>query len=152
MKLRGYAWIIIAGIVVTGGIMFFDRLIKEAERANRTDIDQLIDRELAEILARKLHQPVDVILQTLTGTHNPELVTLINETVNSVTLTFTRQTGNLDVQVCLNVICGDETSFTITTEQKWDNLPESIRSEFIRSGRNTTYRNWDFPWVQSQTV
>jgi hypothetical protein len=152
MKLRGYVWIITAGLIVTGGIMFFDRLIKEAERANRTDIDQWIDRELAEILARKLHQPVEKILQTLTESSNPELVTLINETVNSVTLTFTRQTGNLNVQVRLDVICEDETSFTITTEQNWDNLPESIRSEFIRSGRNTTYRNWDFPWVQSQTV
>lgn len=152
MKMRGYAWIIIAGIVVTGGIMFFDHLIKETEKANRTDIDQWIDRQLAEVLARKLHQPVDVILQTLTGTHNPELVILINETVNSVTLTFTRQAGNLNVQVCLDVVCEDETSFRITTEQNWDNLPESIRAEFIRSGRNTTYRNWEFPWVQSQTV
>ncbi len=152
MKMRGYVWIIIAGVVVTGGIMFFDRLIKEAEKANRTDIDQWVDRELAEILARKLHQPVEKILQTLTESSNPELVTLINETVNSVTLTFTRQTGNLNVQVRLDVICEDETSFTITTEQNWDNLPESIRSEFIRSGRNTTYRNWDFPWVQTQTV
>jgi hypothetical protein len=152
MKMRGYVWIVIAGIVGTGVIMLFDRLIKEAERANRTDIDQWIDRELAEILARKLHQPVENILETLTETPNPELVTLINETVNSVTLTFTRQTGNLDVQVCLDLVCEDETSFRITTEQNWDNLPESIRSEFIRSGRNTTYRNWDFPWVQSQTV
>jgi len=152
MKMRGYVWIIVAGIVISGGIMLFDRLIKEAERANRTDIDQWVDRELAEILARKLHQPVDVILQTLTGTHNPELVTLINETVNSVTLTFTRQTENLNVQVRLDVVCEDETSFRIAAEQTWDNLPESIRSEFLRSGRNTTYRNWDFPWVQSQTV
>ena len=152
MKLRGYVWIITAGLIVTGGIMFFDRLIKEAEKANRTDIDQWVDRELAEILARKLHQPVEKILQTLTESSNPELVTLINETVNSVTLTFTRQTGNLNVQVRLDVICEDETSLTITTEQNWDNLPESIRSEFIRSGRNTTYRNWDFPWVQTQTV
>lgn len=152
MKMRPYVWIIIAGIVVTGGIMFFDRLIKEAEKANRTDIDQWIDRQLAEILARKLHQPVEKILQTLTESSNPELVTLINETVNSVTLTFTRQAGNLNIQVCLDVVCEDETSFRIAAEQNWDNLPESIRSEFLRSGRNTTYRNWDFPWVQSQTL
>lgn len=152
MKIHNYLWIIAAGVVVTGGIMFFDALIREAEKANRTNIDQWVDRELSEILARKLHQPADEVLQTLIRVPNPDLVALIKETVNSVALTFTRQTGNLSVQVRLDVICKDETSVTITAEYNWDNLPESIRSEFIRSGCNTTYRNWDFPWVQTQTI
>lgn len=152
MKMRLSLWIIAVSTLMTGGIMFFERLIKESEKANRTDIDQWVDHELSQILARKLHQPVDEILQTITKIPNPNLVTLINETINSVSLTFIRQTGKLNIQVSLDVVCQDKTSFTITTEQNWDNLPESIRSEFIRSGQNTTYRSWYFPWVQSQIM
>lgn len=152
MKIRDYLWIIGTGIVLTGVFMFFEHLIKEAEKANRTEIDQWVDREISKILARKFLQPVDNVLKTLTEKPNPELVSLINKTVNSVTLNFTRQTGNLNVQVRLDIICKDETSVTITTEHRWDNLPESIRSEFIRSGCNTTSRNWDFPWIKTQTI
>lgn len=152
MKLRIFMWIFVAGIIAAGGFVLFDRWIRETETANRSGIDDWIDNKLSDALADKLRQPAESILQALRGTPTSEVVKLIDNTVQSVTLSFTRLSGHLSIEIRLDVAYKDGTLFSTIAQQDWDNLPESVRAEFLRSGGNTACRVWEFPWSNMEIV
>jgi hypothetical protein len=142
-------WWIAAAVVAAFGITSLSRLMKTTEVANRSEFDNWVDVVLSKALGEKLHQSSEIILQAFRGSPSPELVKTIKESVRSVIVTFTRLSDNRDVQVRLDVAYKDGTSFSTSTERDWDRLPESIRAEYLRSGKEILSRPWDFPWVSS---
>jgi len=147
MKLHMLTLLIILTLVVTVGLKIFGQFIGEIESKNRNDIDSWVDKNVSLSLSKKLNQPIEEILKVLQGNLKSNLVNLINQSILSVNLTFTRLSNRRDVEIRLKIRYKDDTSFIATTERNWDALPESIRAEFLRGGANTTQRPWEFPGI-----
>lgn len=141
--------VIAIGIAVYLAIAYFRRLARTTETENRTDIDNWVDESLSNALGQKLYAPAETILQTLRGAAEPGLVASINEKVQSVTVSFTRGSSHRDVEVLLDVEYADGSAFSVNTQRNWDQLPETIREEILRTSKDTTRRQWFFPWASS---
>lgn len=139
-------WLTISIVAVVGvgiGVYF---LTKQSEAENRKNIDSWFEERLAISLAEKLGIPSQEILQTFRGSANPTIIARIREIVNSARLTFTKLSSFNDVEIRLSLDYSNGTSFAVAKNWKWDELPETIRYEFLRSGSNIVTRPWDFPW------
>ena len=139
-------WLTISIVAVVGvgiGVYF---LTKQSEAENRKNIDSWFEERLAISLAEKLGIPSQEILQTFRGSANPTIIARIREIVNSARLTFTRLSSFNDIEIRLSLDYSNGTSFSVANNWKWDELPETIRSEFLRSGSNIVSRPWDFSW------
>lgn len=140
-----YGWIVL-GVCVAAGVGVLMRLVSSVEAANRAGMEQWVDRTLAEAFGARLREPPARVLSVLNGAPDPELVRQIKEAVSSVTLTFARNGAAGRVSLGLDVLYSDGGTFARRVEQAWDELPESIRSEFLRRGGPTVERQWEFPW------
>lgn len=140
-----YGWIVLGACVVAGvGVLM--RLVNSVEAANRADTERWVDGTLAEAFGERLRQPPARVLRALGGSPDPELVRRIKDAVRSVTLTFSRNGEPGRVSLGIDVLYKDGDAFARRTEREWDELPESVRSEFLRGGGGTVERQWDFPW------
>ena len=139
-------WLAISIIAVIGvgiGIYF---LTKQSEAENRRNIDSWFEEKSSISLAEKLGIPSQEILQTIRGIANPTIIARINEIVDYARLTFTKLSSFNDIEIRLNLDYRNGTYFSVANSWKWDELPETIRSEFLRSGSNIVTRPWNFPW------
>lgn len=140
-----YGWIIL-GLGVAAGIAVLMRVVSVVEVGNRAEMEQWVDQSLAESLGERLRKPPELILRTLRGAPDPGLVRLIESVVSAVTLTFVRGTGARGILLGLNILYKDGHNFARQVERSWEELPESVRSEFLRGGGMTVERPWEFPW------
>lgn len=140
-----YGWIVL-GLCFAAGVAALTRLVGSVEVSNRAEMEQWVDRTLAEALGARLRRPPELILRTLGGAPDPELARLIKDAVSSVTLTFTRNGEAGRVSLGLDVLYKDGDTFARRVERGWEELPESVRSEFLRRGGRTVERQWEFPW------
>ena len=140
-------WLTISIVITVVGLgigIYF--LTKQTEAENRKSIDSWFEERLAISLAEKLSIPSEEILQTIQGSANPTTTARIREIVNYARLTFRRLSSFNDIEIRLSLDYSNGTSFSVAKNWKWDELPGTIRSEFIRSGNNTVSRPWYFPW------
>lgn len=139
-----YGWIVL-GVCVAVGVGVLMRLVSSVEAANRAGMEQWVNGTLAEAFGARLREPPARILRALNGAPDPELVRQIKEAVSSVTLTFSRNGAAGRVSLGLDVRYRDGDTFARRVEHAWDELPESVRSEFLRRGGQTVERLWEFP-------
>lgn len=140
-------WLVAAGIIVgVAAVIYF--VVKNHQEKSRSEIDKWFEQRLAKALAEKLHQPNKEkdVLQALQSKSDDELTAKIREMVDSAQLTFTRTSSVSEVEIRLNLDYKNGTSFSVATNWDWDRLPEPIRSEFLRTGRDTVSRPWLFWW------
>ncbi|MCL2925676.1 MAG: hypothetical protein MGF17_13935 [Trichodesmium sp. MAG_R04] len=130
-------------VLVSGGFYF---LSKQNERENRRNIDKWFEERLATSLAEKLEESTEEVLATLQGISNPIITDKIREIIDSARLTFTREKSINDIEISLNVDYINGKSFSLATNWNWDELPQTIRSEFIRNDSKTVILPWYFPW------
>ena len=130
-------------VLVSGGFYF---LSKQNERENRRNIDKWFEERLATSLAEKLEESTEEVLATLQGLSNPIITDKIREIIDSARLTFTREKSINDIEISLNVDCFNGKSFSIVTNWNWDELPQTIRAEFIRNDSKSVSIPWYFPW------
>lgn len=140
-----YGWVVL-GVCVATGVGVLMRLVSSIEAANRAEVEQWVDRTLAEAFGARLREPPARVLRVLNGAPDPELVRQIKEAVSSVTLTFSRNGAAGRVSLGLDVLYRDGDTFARRVEHAWDEVPESVRSEFLRRGGQTVERQWEFPW------
>jgi hypothetical protein len=145
MKMSKYGWIVV-GVCFAAGVAVLARLVASVEVSNRAEMDGWVDGTLAEALGSRLRRPPKLILSALRGTPDPELARLVRESVEAVTLTFTRTGDAGRVTVGLEVRYKDGATFARRVERSWEGLPESVRSEFLRGGAAAVERRWEFPW------
>lgn len=135
----------ISGIIVlVSGAFYF--LSKQNETETRTNIDRCFEERLAISLAEKLDESTEEVLATLRGASNPIITDKIRQIIDSARLNFTRGKSINDIEIRLNLDYANGKSFSVATNWNWDELPGTIRSEFIKSGNNTVSRPWYFPW------
>lgn len=130
-------------VLVSGGFYF---LSKQNEIENRRNIDEWFEERLATSLAEKLEESTEEVLATLQGVSNPIITDKIREIIDSARLTFTREKSINDIEISLNVDCFNGKSFSIVTNWNWDELPQTIRAEFIRNDSKSASIPWYFPW------
>jgi len=130
-------------VLVSGGFYF---LSKQNEIENRRNIDKWFEERLATSLAEKLEESTEEVLATLQGLSNPIITDKIREIIDSARLTFTREKSINDIEISLNVDCFNGKSFSIVTNWNWDELPQTIRAEFIRNDSKSASIPWYFPW------
>lgn len=130
-------------VLVSGGFYF---LSKQNEIENRRNIDKWFEERLATSLAEKLEESTEEVLATLQGVSNPIITDKIREIIDSARLTFTREKSINDIEISLNVDCFNGKSFSIVTNWNWDELPQTIRAEFIRNDSKSVSIPWYFPW------
>ena len=144
------AWILTTAVVAATVILWLKRIVQTTETENRNVLDNWVDSNLAQTLAKRLQKPTEMILRVLHGTPEPGLIAAIDAQINSVNLSFNRSLPNRNVEVRLTVAFEDGTSFSAVTQRNWDQLPDSIREEFLRGGEKSTHRPWHFPWTMQQ--
>ena len=130
-------------VLVSGGFYF---LSKQNEIENRRNIDKWFEERLATSLAEKLEESTEEVLATLQGVSNPIITDKIREIIDSARLTFTREKSINDIEISLDVDCFNGKSFSIVTNWNWDELPQTIRAEFIRNDSKSVSIPWYFPW------
>ena len=130
-------------VLVSGGFYF---LSKQNEIENRRNIDKWFEERLAISLAEKLEESTEEVLATLQGVSNPIITDKIREIIDSARLTFTREKSINDIEISLNVDYFNGKSFSIVTNWNWDELPQTIRAEFIRNDSKSASIPWYFPW------
>lgn len=130
-------------VLVSGGFYF---LSKQNEIENRRNIDKWFEERLATSLAEKLEESTEEVLATLQGVSNPIITDKIREIIDSARLTFTREKSINDIEISLNVDYFNGKSFSIVTNWNWDELPQTIRAEFIRNDSKSVSIPWYFPW------
>ncbi|ETW94545.1 MAG: hypothetical protein ETSY1_34405 [Candidatus Entotheonella factor] len=139
--------IIIVGIAAAIGVSQLRRLIHKSEISNRGRIEQWVDEAVARDLGQKLQKPPEIILKTFGGASNHELIAQIEEIIRTVEFVVSRLANNREAEIRLNINYKDGTDYSTKITRGWDELPQSIRSEFLKGGQTTVRRSWNYPWV-----
>jgi hypothetical protein len=138
-------------VLVVGGLVIKE-MIDKNETQVKNNLDQWVDRLLAESLSRKLNYSPSSILQTLTKGEDVELTRRITELIESVELVFQRRSSLSTVEVFLNARFQDGTSFSASTQRTWDDLPFAIRKEFLKRNDTSITVPWNLPLVNTQST
>lgn len=146
MRIENFIKFGITGVAAIAVISIIVLFVKKIETENRQNIDDFVDRAIAESLARKLNKPESAVLEVFQGSSNSELIAQIEDLILSVQLLFRKQPKSPNVEVRLEVNYTDETSFAITTNRGWDEIPGNVREQFIRTGIPEAICPWSFPW------
>jgi hypothetical protein len=133
-------------LLVVGGL-FIKEIIDKNETQVKNDLDEWVDRLLAESLSRKLDYSPSYIFRTLTRGEDTQLTRRITELIESVELVFQRSSSLSTVEVFLNARFQDGTSFSANIQRAWDDLPFTIRKEFLRSNDTSITVPWNLSLV-----
>lgn len=135
--------LIVAGLgtIVIGLKHFAD----QTDRESQAEIDDWVNQRVADALSRKLDQPVQAVRNALQNPARSSLTERIEQLVQSVTLTF-RKLSSSTVQIKLDLLYRNDAVFSTEIEKEWDELPATVRQEFLQTGNQTVRRIWDlFP-------
>jgi hypothetical protein len=139
-------------ILLVAGGLFIKEMIDKSEVQVKNNLDEWVDKLLAEFLSRKLNYSPSSIFQALNRGEDTELSRKITELIESVELIFQRGSSLSTVEVCLNASFQDGTSFSANTQRTWDDLPFPIRKEFLKRNDTSITVPWSSPLVNSQST
>lgn len=134
-------FIIVLSLVASG--IWIKRLLKKADKESLKNLNNWADEMVANALGKKLNVSMNEILYAIHNTQNSELIIKIQDILDSVILSFTKQTPSI-ISLCLEIKYRDETSYSLTTEKNWDELPGIVREEFLRKGSKIVQLPWHF--------
>jgi len=142
-------WIVIKFALVIAGLtaiaVGLKYISEQTDSETQVEIDTWVNQMLAEALGRKLNQPAQVIGDALEKSSASPLAEQIEQTVQSVTVTFQRLSSS-KFQIQLALLYKDDTAFSTAIEKEWDDLPATVRKEFLQTGNQTVHRTWSmFP-------
>ncbi|MGB3640705.1 MAG: hypothetical protein WBA39_24485 [Rivularia sp. (in: cyanobacteria)] len=137
-------------VLVVGGLLL-KGVIDKNELRTQKDLDEWVDKILAESLSKKLNYPPSSIYQTLTRGEDVELNRKIKTLIQSVELVFQRRSSLSKVEVFLTASFQDGTSLSANTQRVWDDLPFIIRKEFLKSNDTRITVPWNLPLVNTQS-
>lgn len=152
MKIGALLGFTVVGItvLVVGGLLLKE-VIDKNELRTQKDLDEWVDKLLAESLSRKLHYSPSSIFQALNRGEDTELSRKITELIQSVELVFQRGSSLSTVEVFLTASFQDGTSLSANTQRTWDDLPFIIRKEFLKSNDTRITVPWNLPLVNTQS-
>lgn len=144
--IKGLLWFGFGGLVIGAGFIALRYFSKKTEEENRNALNQWVNQNLSETLAKKLNMSVSSISEILQGVSDIHIMKRIQDELNSVKLIFMRLSSKADIQLRLDVSYKDGTSFSATMRKEWEQLTENIRGQFLRTGKQTLHEDWNFSW------
>ncbi|MFO0755457.1 MAG: hypothetical protein U0359_03140 [Byssovorax sp.] len=119
-------------------------------REERSAVDQWVEEALARELGKKVDPKHGLdstgLLTALRGDPDPTAVTVIEEALKSVKLTYEKLPEEGQFQVRAEMRFEDGSTTTGSHRFSQAELPELIRTEFLRTGSSFVYRDWHLPW------
>ncbi|MBF2090583.1 MAG: hypothetical protein IGR80_09150 [Synechococcales cyanobacterium K44_A2020_017] len=151
MKLSSLFWLGLVGITATvaGGVLL-SKFSESADMENQQDLDTWVDHLLAESLSKKLSISSSSVMKILNGSADIEIAQEVSNLVRNAELVFQRQSSESIIKVSFSARYKDGTSLSATRERSWDDLPSSIRREFLKSGSREIKVPWHLPLVDTQ--
>lgn len=150
MRSESWMWIGIKVALVIAGLTAIAVGLKYiSEQTNietQAEIDAWVNQRLTEALSRKFNQPAQVVGDALKNPSSSPLAQQIEQIVQSVTVTFQRLSSS-KFQIQLDLLYKEsDTTFSTAIEKEWDDLPATVRKEFLQTGNQTVCRDWNmFP-------
>lgn len=149
MKGESWMWMGVKIALVVAGLTAIAAGLKyisdQTDTETQAEMDTWVNQRLAEALSRKLNQPVQVVGDALKDSTSSSLAQQIEQIVQSVTLTFQRLSSS-KFQIQLDLLYKGDTAFSTAIEKEWDDLPATVRKEFLQTGHQTVRRAWSlFP-------
>lgn len=151
MKISTLLGIVVVGttVLLIGGLLLKDITEKNAAQIDQ-ELNEWVERLLSESLSNKLDASPSFILQTLKNGDNYELIQEIQQSLKSVNLIFQKKSSLTDVEVVLKVLYQDGTFLSAQSERNWDDLPSTIRKEFLQTNEKSITVPWDLPLIKTQ--
>lgn len=138
-------WIVIKVVLVIAGltalVVGLKYISERTDIETQAEIDTWVNQRLAEALGRKLSQPAQVVGDALKKPSASPLAEQIEQIVQSVTVTFQRLSSS-KFQIQLALLYKDDTAFSTAIEKEWDDLPATVRKEFLQTEHQTVRRTW----------
>ena len=144
MKISTFLGLAFAGatVLVVGGLLLKE-IVEKNEAQIEKDWNKWINKILAESLSKKLDASPSHIMRTLTKGEDTTLSQRIQQLIKSVELVFQRRSSLSTVEVFLNASFQDGTSLSINTEKAWDDLPSTIRTQFLKTNDTRITVPWN---------
>ena len=117
-----------------------------ARAFRRNPGDSELNRVLAAQLARKTGFPEERIRAVLEGAQDLDIRRRIDGVLEQVTVTFSRQSSSDPHEAHLRILYKDGATVTIDYPAPWDQLPDAVRAEVLRTGKPECIRSWAAPW------
>ncbi|MEO7328286.1 MAG: hypothetical protein ABI193_06895 [Minicystis sp.] len=141
------AAMILLGLLIKGARKRAKATLKREERS---PVDQWVEEALARELGKKVDDKHGLdaqgLLTALRGDPDPTAVTVIEEALKTVKLSYERLAEPGQFQVRAEMLFEDGTSATGSKRFTHADLPELIRDEFLRTGSAFVYRDWHVSW------
>jgi len=139
-------WLIIGiagsiGILVVLVILF----VKWSNSETTKEFDKRVSKMLSTSLASKLNTSESDIIALLTRTGSSELIPKMKTLVDSVNVTASRSAGGKPLEVTATLKYKDGTSSSARSIFSFDDLPEKVREDLIRSEGNIVKCSWSLP-------
>jgi hypothetical protein len=142
--------IVVALVALVAAFLFFrHRQSKPSQLSESSDaIDAWLVAELASKLAGVAGDKSRVE-KALRGDPDPDIVSSIEEHVQSVEVEFVKDAHTGDVDVVLRVTFEKGEQASARSRMKMSEVPASVRDDFERKAVAREFRKFAFPWSRS---
>jgi hypothetical protein len=119
---------------------------RRPKAVNRDPGEGGLSRVLAAQLGRKTGIAENRILDVLDGAEDADLRGRIDDVLEHVTVTFSRRSAADTHKASLQIAYTDGSTVSVDYAAPWDQLPDEVRSEVLRTGKTECVRSWSAPW------
>ena len=135
-------WAVLGATAAITGVLLWKQLSAKSNQLAKQEIESWVEQRLSESLSPKLSRSASEIRTALTEHAHTELMSRIERLLSSIELLFSRQSPSI-VTMRLRASYQDGTQFSASVQKNWDDLPDDIRSRFLR----TTDSKIVVPWM-----
>jgi hypothetical protein len=115
--------------------------VRKVEKTEKID---WLDKLAYETLAKKLKRDKSELLEAVVQ-HDEPTLTQCAAILNEAQWAFIRGADKAHVNVRFEMTFQDGTASRTELNKHWDDIPASIRSEFLRTGNNNLSQRWVLP-------
>jgi hypothetical protein len=105
-----------------------------------------LNRVLAAQLARRTSLSADSIVAVLEGAEDAGIRREIDALLEDVSVVFSRRSAGEPHQAHVRIAYTDGSTTAVDYAAPWDQLPDEVRAEVLRSGKAECVRSWVAPW------
>ncbi|MGA3237432.1 MAG: hypothetical protein ABSG03_14105 [Bryobacteraceae bacterium] len=119
---------------------------RRPKAGNRDPGEGGLNRVLAAQLGRKTGIAEHRIFSVLEGAGDADLRGRIDDVLEHVTVTFSRRSAADTHKASLQIAYRDGSTVNVDYVAPWDQLPDEVRGEVLRTGKTECVRSWSAPW------
>ena len=135
-------------LLVAGCAVVIVVIARAVAKGSPSQVDAVIDSSLADEVAERTGLPLDVVQRALAG---DQVAADVTERIDACLVAVDVETARIDgshdrVHVRRRAEFRGGEVRELTWEAAWDDLPDSVREQFIRSDETSVLGVWAPPW------